>query len=1704
MAAGFVDAQGNSLHVQTVRTAEVRLGDAVFRENFIISPVTSPLICLGHLYRAGYYVVPDKGSGLILTDGVTKIPMGYRNQSFVVKGSIRAVSKESSGKTVSTIPLDLHPKLKALRGTWSDIGFGAVACKSMSTSYVDTTMIPRSSMFWMRTTLVCRSGKWVLEEYAEDLRDIGGDLTAKFDRAQEIEAVITVAHDAKLTPEQLGFSFQFSTPFQPEREPSASSQPNQPEREPSASSQSPEARAEPEFVVESAEPREHREADDVPMTGDPEEFNEPAVEDRDPDMPPNAIQVENEVITSESSLELLKNACAACGIASTGNKSQLWKRLSDFVVQKEMIDQKSIAHTLEREMTRRPESQSVAAEPTQQQRDRHALTHYPFQPWCPVCVAFRSRQDRHPSVTDHSGSAVSVVSFDYGFLGLEAAGDQMTVLFVADRQTKCLHAIPAKSKAGSSLSHLVTELTRFVSWLGHNEVRLRCDNENPVRVVAEGVKKACRGCGIRVQSDTTPIDSHESNGPAEQAVQALRQQACILMKQVELGGLKTTVAADESEAKRDIDNPGSIFGIKHPLWSWAVNHSAWLHNRFHVEHGETPFERACKMSYTGKVCMFGERIMAYIRTGSMGKAAPRWTECIWLGKTTLNDVHIVWAKGAGIFVSRSIRRFEQPWDIDLASSMDVYAWEHGLANLGGVLIPKKRVQQPKPSEVPLMVDMLPPLMAHKSPSEAGTDSPVREGSDSPTSQQYSPSEPGSMSLPGVSGGSSDMSGTSVHAEPGQIPPGLPVPSGETPIPGGLRDVQDGGDGDMAVEVPPGEIRAEGLSENPRPATRRRINLITGPGDLVPIDECSAIRLVSTHDDVKSECIVNGEVFTHEDEVQSLVFDTKTAEDLENYDFDLDNSKDDVQLGNEIDPRLAVPRHDEYEPQMTEDRLRELDDIADQHELKRLEKMGVLLPSETVNNTGGPIKKLSTKMVRSWREKSTPAGEPIWLRRSRYVAREFAWLSEREDLFSPASSSIAHRILPMLVLQNPDWVLATIDISDAFLTVDQIEPTIVSYIDKDGNETVFALGKVLPGQRCGSRDWYESFTEFLKEEIAVEVCPSYPVLLRTPSRDCLMHLHVDDIMSGCERERLTRDIIPKLEKKYKVQVSILEVGGSVHFLKKKYILMSPTEMLICPHVKHFDKLFELLCIKETDYPKKIPYDPKLDEPDNSAPLDSAEATIFRSAVGILLYLSPELVESQNAIRALASCMSAPTRRAMCSLRHLGKYLLHARHHAVRLRRAREGEGLMGQYEDVIPIETMSDSDWASNKATRKSVTSSMVYMSGSLMFSASRTQKVISLSSAEAEVHSATSTMIDGLMVKTLLDFATGSSVTVNHFMDSAAGLGILKRSGVGKVRHLSCRILWTQDAVKRGVVALNKIDTKINTSDLGTKCLSRARINLLLNFCGIFDCELECLVGEEERRQFEEQSTMKQNKAILGKLSKAQIRRLIGMVLIGDALGPVYGMSTDRDRDDFNGMILHLSPNTIVQIVILWGVVMVVVMLVAAVAWCCTFGRTRRASPDDHDGEPSPKHRGAKSKFKSKPPARDNKGNDARDESVKNLRAEMDRAECSIFLRMRGASSSSNPPATEQVHVQTGPKDRSQERSGSESTMNTSAWDQLLASGTDEERHPDPLVWVAQFHGKCYHKSGCGKLDGSSAVRSMRRSRAMEKKLRECSFCRPG
>ena len=154
-----------------------------------------------------------------------------------------------------------------------------------------------------------------------------------------------------------------------------------------------------------------------------------------------------------------------------------------------------------------------------------------------------------------------------------------------------------------------------------------------------------------------------------------------------------------------------------------------------------------------------------------------------------------------------------------------------------------------------------------------------------------------------------------------------------------------------------------------------------------------------------------------------------------------------------------------EPELEDEALRELDALADYIEILRLVGLGVLTPPENVGE-GATAKRLSTKFVRTWRCK-TRHDVKVWLRRARYVAREFTWMSpERQDLFSSASSSITTRILPYCFLKQStvpgsDVCIASLVITDAFLTVDQEIPTIV-----DCNGTLYGLGKVLPGQRDG--------------------------------------------------------------------------------------------------------------------------------------------------------------------------------------------------------------------------------------------------------------------------------------------------------------------------------------------------------------------------------------------------------------------------------------------------------------------------------------------------------------------------------------------------------------------------------------------------------------------------------------------------------------
>ena len=103
---------------------------------------------------------------------------------------------------------------------------------------------------------------------------------------------------------------------------------------------------------------------------------------------------------------------------------------------------------------------------------------------------------------------------------------------------------------------------------------------------------------------------------------------------------------------------------------------------------------------------------------------------------------------------------------------------------------------------------------------------------------------------------------------------------------------------------------------------------------------------------------------------------------------------------------------------------------------------------------------------------------------------------------------------------------------------------------------------------------------------------------------------------------------------------------------------------------------------------------------------------------------------------------------------------------------------------------------------------------------SKTQPTLALSSGEAELAAIVRATSEGLgMIAIMEEFQIECDLTVKS--DAIAAIGIVKRQGLGRVRHLAVADLWVQQRAKAGEVNYCKLEGKKNTSDMLTKPVGR-------------------------------------------------------------------------------------------------------------------------------------------------------------------------------------------------------------------------------------------------------------------------------------------
>ena len=132
----------------------------------------------------------------------------------------------------------------------------------------------------------------------------------------------------------------------------------------------------------------------------------------------------------------------------------------------------------------------------------------------------------------------------------------------------------------------------------------------------------------------------------------------------------------------------------------------------------------------------------------------------------------------------------------------------------------------------------------------------------------------------------------------------------------------------------------------------------------------------------------------------------------------------------------------------------------------------------------------------------------------------------------------------------------------------------------------------------------------------------------------------------------------------------------------------------------------------------------------------------------------------------------------------------------------------------------DTDFAGCKETRRSTSGGVAMLGNCCIKHWSKTQTTISLSSGEAELHGIAQGAAQALGLQSLLKDA-GWHVDVHLHSDATAAIGIARRKGLGKIRHLDTTDLWIQDKIRSKKMTLSKVLGVENMADALTKYVDK-------------------------------------------------------------------------------------------------------------------------------------------------------------------------------------------------------------------------------------------------------------------------------------------
>ena len=210
--------------------------------------------------------------------------------------------------------------------------------------------------------------------------------------------------------------------------------------------------------------------------------------------------------------------------------------------------------------------------------------------------------------------------------------------------------------------------------------------------------------------------------------------------------------------------------------------------------------------------------------------------------------------------------------------------------------------------------------------------------------------------------------------------------------------------------------------------------------------------------------------------------------------------------------------------------------------------------------------------------------------------------------------------------------------------------------------------------------------------------------------------------------------------------------------------------------------------------------ELDKPDEhwpgfdpSPPLGPEAHKRFQSVAALLNFSAQDRPELLYSVKELMRRMSCPTELDETRLKRVVRFI-------------RTLPRMVAQYAwnpISSELEVYTDSDHAGCTSTRKSTLGGCILWGGRFVKAWSKTMDILALSSGESELGGVVKACTEGMGLQAVLrDF--GINVNVKILSDATAAIGMVRRMGLGRVRHLATADLWVQQRVRDGSFVVAK------------------------------------------------------------------------------------------------------------------------------------------------------------------------------------------------------------------------------------------------------------------------------------------------------------